>query len=494
MQYLYALFLAALTMLSCASRSHETQIPVPKTGEVQYDDAQIEVPAGQDSVHMVFDLKNQPAGQTKLVGMFEDQYFFVDSAQIDANGHFEIKRQKLLPRGFYYFILPGQKHALHLLLDRDQRFSFSADARAINATAQVEGSTTLALFYDNAVFQEKIEQELRKVAPKLQNPPDSPEFKQAKARYDELMRQLDARLRQYEKKHPNNFFVKFKIAGQNPKLTYPLKPDGTLDTARQAYLYRIHFWDGFDFREKDLLRTPVYVNKMEKFFMSLVPFQQDSIIKYTDMLVEKAGDNFPYFRAITNWVARKFEPGHTKLMDGEAVFSHIVLKYFTPDKATWAKPEEIEKLRKRASEMTLSLLRKPAQNVIAKDYTGQTKALLDIKSPYIAVLIYSPDCEHCQKEIPILVGMYSQLKKRGLEVFSIATNTNEKDWRAFHKKLGIPWIDIFDPTNASWYPKYFVDITPEIYLIDRDRKIAYKNLKVDQLSTVLDRLEAKEGK
>jgi hypothetical protein len=46
---------------------------------------------------------------------------------------------------------------------------------------------------------------------------------------------------------------------------------------------------------------------------------------------------------------------------------------------------------------------------------------------------------------------------------------------------------VFDPTNRAIYAKYFVDITPELYVLNKDRIIVGKNLHPDQLEEVFER-------
>lgn len=47
--------------------------------------------------------------------------------------------------------------------------------------------------------------------------------------------------------------------------------------------------------------------------------------------------------------------------------------------------------------------------------------------------------------------------------------------------------NVFDPTNKAIYGKYFVDITPEIYVLNPERTIIAKNLKVNQIGEVVER-------
>ena len=80
-------------------------------------------------------------------------------------------------------------------------------------------------------------------------------------------------------------------------------------------------------------------------------------------------------------------------------------------------------------------------------------------------------------------AFYDTWKSRGIEVFSIVANAkNREEWLSFQKKYLINWTDIFDPQLESRYhEKYFVDITPELYVLDRNNKIIGKNLKPEQL-------------
>ena len=136
--------------------------------------------------------------------------------------------------------------------------------------------------------------------------------------------------------------------------------------------------------------------------------------------------------------------------------------------------------------MSASLLNKVGPDVVSVDPNGQTKSIYGIKKPYIIVFMYDPKCEHCQEETPKLKQFYEEWKNKGVEVFAIVLNAKDQEWRDFIKKYQIQnWINVHDPTNASIYAKYYVDITPEMYVLNKDRKIIGKNLKVEQLKIIL---------
>ena len=158
--------------------------------------------------------------------------------------------------------------------------------------------------------------------------------------------------------HPNSFFVKFKNAGQNPEVKDIRLATGEKDLNTQAYFFRKEYWDKVDFSEERLMYSPVLSNKMQQFFGDVMPQHQDSIVQYADALLSKSLANPEIFKYMSNWLLLKYEPGKTTLMDGEAVFSNIVEKFFTAENAIWLKPGELADIRRRAgiSRQRMSLL------------------------------------------------------------------------------------------------------------------------------------------
>jgi hypothetical protein len=77
--------------------------------------------------------------------------------------------------------------------------------------------------------------------------------------------------------------------------------------------------------------------------------------------------------------------------------------------------------------------------------------------------------------------------------FGIAVSTTDAEWKAFVKEKGFTFTNVFDPTNRAIYAKYFVDITPEIYVLNKDRIIVGKNLHPNQLDTIFERELKKMG-
>jgi peroxiredoxin len=464
--------LALFSFLSSLSFAQK----VPQTAETDIDSTQIEA-----------FLEGIPAGTTKLVGMWGDQNFLADSAIVDSTGHFVLRRKKLLAPGFYTFLLPGMKN-LSLLVDKDQRMTLRAKASNIPGTITADGSLNTGLFYETIRYQSKQEPELAQSTAILNKSAiNSPDYLQAKLRQTQILDERKAYLDGIYQKNPDAFFTKFKKAGQNPDFKEYKKPNGDMDTMRQLITYRDHFWDNVDFNDDRLLNTPVIANKLKRYIKELTPQNPDSLIYVADPLIRRVIKNKQYFKYFTNWIALQYENTKTTVMDGEAVYVHVIKNYFTPELAFWDKPENLQGLQTHVWEMEASLLNRKGPDVRAQDVNGQFKSIYEITAPIVVIFMFSPDCEHCQKEALEVEALYKKWKSRGVEFFGIAVSTTDAEWKAFVKEKGFTFTNVFDPTNRAIYAKYFVDITPEIYVLNKDRIIVSKNLHPNQLETVFER-------
>ncbi len=440
-----------------------------------------------DSCVLQFKIEGMKEGKVKFIAVFADQNYVADSTIADASGSFVLRRKSPLPSGYYYAILPDYSN-FHFMVDGEQHFQMSSKKEDLVGQMKVRGSIDNDLLYQSFKLQLKhdaITDSLNKV--KALKPSDTALLSRVDAEIKKMLNERKQQLTEFQKKYPNAFYTKFKTAGQNPELIEIRKPNGELDRERQLELFRQSFWDNVDFTDLRLLRTPVISNKLKRFILELTPQHPDSIIRQADIVIKKSMVNKEMFQFVSNWIALKFQPTQTQVMDGEAVFVHILENYFSnKDLAYWASDKDIADFKKKVFEMKASLLNRQGPDVISTDLYGNTRSIYEIKEDFVVVFMYDPDCEHCQKETPLLREFYKQWKTKGVEVFAIVLNTTDEKWKNFVAKNQIDsWINVHDPTNKSIYAKYFVDITPEIYVLNKERKIIGKNLKVEQIPIII---------
>lgn len=440
-----------------------------------------------ESPDIALSIKNITPGKVYLIGTFTGQNYRADSTQVDASGNVRFKRNEPYKPGMFYVVFPNNLN-LQLLLDKDQTMSIVADANDIVETIKVTGNTDTQLLYENLVYERNHRDQIDPINQNLnQVKAGTPEHQKLKAQQDALISQRQDDLEKIFQKYPNTFFTNFKRAGQNPLIKDVRRPNGSVDVAKQIYLYRTEFWDNVAFDDERLLYTPVINNKLTRYMEKLTTQHPDSINQSASFLVDKSLNYPEYFKYFANYITLKYEPTKTELMDSEKVYVHMIQKYFTKERAVWSDSMTVQGLQTRAYEMSGSLTGNKGPDVKANDPNGQLKSIYELKSDYIIVYLYNPTCEHCMIETPKLVQYYNQNKNKGIDVFAIGIDTNDKEWKDYIKKNGMTWTNVHDPSNRSIYAKYFVDITPEIYVLNKDRTIIAKNLKVSQIEQVIQK-------
>ena len=148
----------------------------------------------------------------------------------------------------------------------------------------------------------------------------------------------------------------------------------------------------------------------------------DSIIASADALIDRTLGNKQAFKFAANWIALQYKPTQTKLMDGEAVYSHLILKYFNRETAFWSDSTEINNVRADAANMRSSLLGMKGKDVWGKDKEGVLRSMYQLKAPVTVLFIYNPDCEHCQEQTPKLRQLYDQYKQYNFEIIGFPSD------------------------------------------------------------------------
>ena len=457
--------------------------PVNEDGVVEFDKSDFESPMIDVTVTGYTD------GKVYLIGTFEDQNFVVDSAQVDKDGRFTFERSEPYDPGLYYIYMPDQS-TLQILLDKDQTLKLTSSQGDYILSTAVSGQVNTELLYHGFRYEAELQPKFDKIREQLQGlSPGDARYEQIVEENQNIGSERKAHFEEIFDRYPNTLFTAYKKSGQNPDPVDVRRPDGTLDAAKQLIIYREQFWDNVDFSDYRLLRTPVIANKIRRYITELTPQAADSIIKVSNALIDRVEGHPPYFKFFANWVGVTYEPGRAQIMDADAIFVNQVKNYFTYDKAFWADSASIYALQLRAAEMENSLVGQKGPNVTSTDLNGDTKSIYEIEDPYIVVFLYNPTCDHCREQVPVLVDLYKKWDGPGLEVYAIAVETTDEEWRNYVAEAGMPWINVFDPTNQSIYKTYYVDNTPEVYVLNRDRTIIAKNINVNQITEVISREE-----
>jgi len=133
-----------------------------------------------------------------------------------------------------------------------------------------------------------------------------------------------------------------------------------------------------------------------------------------------------------------------------------------------------------------------APNFEQPDVSGNKVTLSQFKGKYLFLDFWASWCKPCRAENPNLVEAYRMFKEKGLEVMSVSLDgaAQKQAWLNAIKTDGLTWLQVSD--LKAWENSaaliYGVKAIPENYLIDPNGKIIAKNLRGEELLTVLSRI------
>ena len=312
-----------------------------------------------------------------------------------------------------------------------------------------------------------------------------------------------------EKSNPALFATKFIKATRNIDVPpAPKGPDGKIDSTFQYRYYRAHYFDNFDISDPRLLRTPLYEGKIMNYIEKVVPQIPDSLNPELDMLLKKSRTSEELFRYMLVTLFNHF--GKSQIMGFDGVQIYLAEKYYIPE-ATWSDSAYIGKLKDYVAKNKPLLLNTPAPNVkfvvvpsshfidaqhdtAAKRYphVGQFIDLYSIKADYMVLYFWDPDCGHCKKSSPVMHGLTKKLKEKGVIVLSVGTVFGEAGkikWVDFVNQHGFyDWMNAWNPYDYDYKLKYNIESTPQLFILDKDKKILAKKIGPEQVEEIIDML------
>jgi peroxiredoxin len=422
-----------------------------------------------------------------LANYYGEKQYLQDSAKSDVRGMVEFKGKEKLPGGIYLFVFPNKTY-FELLLDKEQAFTMECDPADVINTMKVKGSDENTRFYEYLQFIQKKSKEVEPLKTERKSKLDA---KESTEELDKQIREIDKSVIDYKKNYitqwPNTLLSKIFLASQEVEVPdAPLLADGKKDSTFAYHYYKQHYFDNFDIADERLLRTPIYHAKLSNYIKNLVLQIPDSLIKECDMLVAKASANKETFKYMVWYLTNTYETAN--IMGLDAVFVHMALTYYTKEKAYWVDDATLYKIRDRAEQLDPILLGKKVRNLVLEDSSGVFRSLYDVKAKYTVLFFFDPDCGHCKKSTPPLIELYNRVRNQGVEIFAVCTEVEMEKWKAFIREHKLEWINVADPKlHNNFRHEFDIATTPQIFLLDSDKKILAKKIDVETLDKILTR-------
>lgn len=448
------------------------------------------------SIHL--HLKPYTSGKVYLGYYYGKIKALADSAMLNTNSEGVFSGKEKLPGGVYFIVSPNRAILFELLIDSVQHFSVSADTTSLPASIVFTGCP------DNTIFQAYTRftssKGLAIVA--AQKELATKRSKADSAAIKEKLKTLNGELQQYREnlavKYPSSLLAALFRLLKEPQIppAPSLKSGGKVDSGFAYRYFKAHYWDGVDFTDDRLTRTPIFEPKLDKYFHDLVAPEADSIEREADMMLLQARVSKPMFQYLMVYFVQKYV--NPEYMGQDAVFVHLFEKYINAGETEFFTEKYRKFLNDRAYSLMANLIGQPAANMEMVDSVGAPRPLYGVDAPFIVICFWDPTCSHCKDIVPRLDSIYqAKWKTEGVKIYGVMVDGGREQWLQFIKDHNLNgWIHVYETTahadstekagQPSFRQLYDVYQTPILYLLDSNKRIIAKKLSYLQLDQVID--------
>ncbi len=443
---------------------------------------------------------------------YGDKQYIRDTAFIESDGWAYFEGEEALAPGIYLLILPPDNQFIQVLIDsQNQWISLETTMPIEDATRhmKVKDNGDNQLFFDYLRFLDGKRREVESINQELESAEaDSAKSKRLKEKLTAVDEAVSAYQTDVIRKHPSSMTAAV-IRANRPLDDIPSfegleKAEKDLQTFRWM---RDHWFDNLPPGDPRMLRTPFLFQKIDHYVNKMTLQHPDSIAVAVDRVLELASPSEETFKFYLIHFLNYYAKSNFVGMD--AVYVHIGQQYYAKGLAPWTDQESLDKIIENANKLAPLLIGKTAPDIQMQTRDGQAISLHGFQAPYTVLFFWDPDCGHCKKSMPDMVRFAKDFKEKGVAVFAVCTKlmTRDSEGNLSSKEVDSCWstieekeMDVFfntvDPYHRSRYKSvYDIRSTPQIYILDQDKKILSKRIGAEQLADVMDQImeiQAKE--
>jgi hypothetical protein len=452
--------------------------------------------SAQSGYNIRLHLKPYTGGKVYLGYYYGKIKALADSAILNPNSDGVFSGKEKLPGGVYFVVSPGRSILFEVLIDSMQHFSISADTTSLPGSLVFTGSPDNTVFLAYTRFTASKGAEIMATQKDLaaaRTGADSTKIK-------EKLKVENADLQHYREdlsaKYPHSLLAAlFRLLKEPVVPTQTKPPGGKYDSNFAYHYYKAHYWDGVDFTDERLTRTPVFEPRLERYFKDLVPPLADSIEQEADIMLLEARVSKPMFQYLLVYFVQRYV--NPEYMGQDAVFVHLFEKYINTGQAEFFAEKYRKFLNDRAYSLMANLIGQPAADLAMVDTAGKSRTLYEVSAPFTVICFWDPTCSHCKEIVPKVDSIFqAKWKQEGVKVYGVMVDGGKEAWLQFIKDHNLTdWIHVYetkehqDSVEKAGQPGYrqLYDVyqTPILYLLDKDKRIIAKKLSYLQLDEVI---------
>jgi len=427
------------------------------------------------------------------------------------------------PAGMYAVYLPGGTY-FEFIHDKEIVDMSVGNITDLVGSMKVNKSKNNIVFYEYIYFMTDNKKEMSELTKQYDAAKEGDPIRDTlKARSVELNKEVITYQKKLIAENQGTFIAMMVLMSMDIELPEaPKDANGVITDSNFVYNYYInHYWDNVDLKDPRIVNTPVYGNKLDKYFSEQGMIQiPDSIAKYAIIMLNKMDQTNPenkVFQYTLSNITNKYST--SQIMGMDKIVWAMGVNYYCPpsNKAFWMSAENTDKFCERVEKIGRTMIGNYSHMIILPDSTETNWINMHkIVADYTILYFWDPNCGHCKKTTPKLQTLYEKkFKARNIEVFAVAKATGDDfaAWKKFIRENGLKFINVGltksvyeqamkDPRPLLQYTNleslnysdtWDVYSTPRIFVLDKDKKILFKQLSISQLEEIMDKLTGHES-
>lgn len=422
---------------------------------------------------------------------FGDKQYIKDTLIRQPDGIFVFKGAEKLECGVYLVVMrPNNNYFQVLVSDNEQRFALEAHQDNPTESIKFTGAPDNKLFYEYLNYLSEKRPLADTLRAQVDRTTDEAKKKILQDKLDKLNTDVEKYQAEMVTKHAGTLtaaIIKANLPFVTPEF------DGATEEEKQIKKWRYtrdHYFDNLDVTDPCMLRTPFLFQRIEYFIQKLHVQHPDSISIAVDEVLEKlrpSPETFKFYLIhFLNYYAR------SNIVGMDAVYVHMVDKYYAKGQAPWTEEEQLKKIIDNANTLKPILIGKIAPDIKLQKRDGTPFSLHEVDSEYTILYFWRHDCGHCKKSTPIMKEFYEKFKDKGVKIVAVCakfTDEVPKCWEYVDELKLDNWIQAVDPYHRSRFSTiYDLKSTPQIFVLDRKKEILSKKIGAEQLEELMDKI------
>lgn len=441
--------------------------------------------SAQKGYNIKFQVNGLTEGDAIVAFYYGETQRALDTITFNEKGEAVLKGDSKLDNGIYLLVLPNRTFFEFVVPSDDQEFTFVADTSLRVENQSSKGSKDNEAFVKYHQYSQEMAIQTRDLKEKLKD--DNISEKEKEQIRDEIItisKKAAAYRSDLRNEYEGTFIAKVWKSIEEVEIPEYLEEDTT--GARFLY-YRNHYWDNFDLSDDGYIRTPVFHGRLEYFLTKMHSQIPDSVVKAIDFLtakIENAGSK-ELFKYTIWWSTRHYE--ESKIMCMDLVLHHMAKNYYCAGRCFWADSSTVAKMCEHAQKVGRQLCGQIAPDMNLADTTFmKMHRLSELNANVTVLLFWDHECGHCKKEVPKINAMLDSMADKGVVVYGIYTQGDWEGWKKYLRKNKIKFLNVMDAFNNSTYRKdYNIISTPQLYVLDKDKRIRFKQVPADNLGEII---------